>query len=41
MRGSVPTARATSVTSASVTSQSAEIELMLETRCARNAFATS
>ena len=41
MRGSVPTARATSDTSASVTSHSAEMELIDDTRCARKALATS
>mmetsp|Transcript_23835 Transcript_23835/g.61399 ORF Transcript_23835/g.61399 Transcript_23835/m.61399 type:complete len:208 (+) Transcript_23835:1176-1799(+) len=41
MRESVPIARETSVTSASVTSHSAEIALIDEMRCARNAFAVS
>ena len=41
MRGSDPMARATSDTSASVASHSAEMELMEETRCARKALATS
>src|ERR1019366_8739657 len=38
---SLPIAFATSSTSAPVASQSAEIELIEEMRCARNAFATS
>mmetsp|Transcript_1487 Transcript_1487/g.4033 ORF Transcript_1487/g.4033 Transcript_1487/m.4033 type:complete len:280 (+) Transcript_1487:397-1236(+) len=41
MRGSEPMAREISCTSASVASQSAEMELMLLTRCARKALATS
>mmetsp|Transcript_2147 Transcript_2147/g.3966 ORF Transcript_2147/g.3966 Transcript_2147/m.3966 type:complete len:302 (-) Transcript_2147:241-1146(-) len=41
IRGSVPTARATSATFAAVASQRAEIELILDTRCAKNALATS
>lgn len=41
MRGSLPTAPATSSTSAPVASHSAEMELMLLMRCARNALATS
>jgi len=41
MRGSVPTARATSSTSAPLASHSAEIELIDDMRCARNALATS
>ena len=41
MRESAPTTAATSSTSAPVTSQRAEMELMEETRCARNALATS
>eukprot|EP01139_Manchomonas_bermudensis_P014343 Amastigsp_a508395_1463.p3 type:complete len:185 gc:universal Amastigsp_a508395_1463:593-1147(+) len=40
-RESSPTARATCWTSAPVASQMAEIELMLEMRCARNALAVS
>jgi hypothetical protein len=41
MRVSEPTALATSSTSASVHSHRAEMELMLEMRCARKALATS
>ena len=41
MRESVPTARATSSTSASVFSQSAEMLLIDEMRCARKALAVS
>jgi hypothetical protein len=41
MRLSLPIALATSSTSAPVASQSAEIELIDEMRCARNALATS
>src|SRR3954471_9866558 len=41
MRLSFPMALATSSTSAPVASQSAEMELMEEMRCARKAFATS
>ena len=41
MRESAPTTRATSVTSADVASHSADTALMLLTRWARNAFATS
>jgi|GEM_PF-3283680 len=41
MRESEPIARATSSTSASVASHSAEIALMLEMRWARKAFAVS
>src|SRR5882762_1120332 len=41
MRESLPIAFATSSTSAPVASQSAEIELIDEMRCARNALATS
>ena len=41
IRTSLPTARATSSTSACVTSQSCEIALIEEIRCARKALATS
>ena len=41
IRESLPMASATSPTSAPVASQSAEIELIDEIRCARKAFATS
>jgi hypothetical protein len=41
MRWSLPTALATSSTSAPVASHSADTELMEEMRCARNALATS
>ncbi|OQC72630.1 MAG: hypothetical protein BWX45_00848 [Deltaproteobacteria bacterium ADurb.Bin002] len=41
MRLSVPTACATSEMSASAFSQSADMELMEDTRCARKALATS
>lgn len=39
MRESRPTALATSVTSAPVASHTADNELMLDIRCAKNAFA--
>src|SRR5690606_13854926 len=41
IRESIPTALATSSTLAPVTSQSSETALIEETRCARNALATS
>jgi len=41
MRGSVPQAREISETFAPVASQRAEMELIDEMRCARNAFAVS
>merc|ERR1712176_323781 len=41
MRSSMPTARLISETSAPVASHRAEMELMEETRCAKNAFATN